>query len=139
MLNRYNFKINVFLQVAKTIATLSRCQRLKVGAVITTEDFRVISTGYNGHRKNMIHTNCNQKEPGLCDCIHREQNRMLFGGHYYDLKNKKIFLTHSPCFQCRKLIAQFGIKHLFYINEYRDKKPLQYLLLNQIIVERNIK
>ena len=127
-MKRRQLKIKTFLNIAKQISLLSSCERLKVGAVITDQSFKVISMGYNGHANITQHSDCKIKQPGLCQCIHREQNRIMFGGHYYHLKNKKIFITDSPCFLCSKMIVQFGISQIYYINRYRDTAPLQYLL-----------
>ena len=128
-------KVVTFLSIAEQLSNLSTCKRLKVGAVITDENFQVLSMGYNGRAKDAKH--CSQAPetmPGECDCIHRQQNRIIFGGHYQHVKNKKIFTTVSPCLSCRRMLNQFGVKEVYYLKEYRDKSPLEYLTKNNIRV-----
>ena len=38
-----------------------------------------------------------------------------------------MFLTHSPCVECAKLIYQAGISTLYYQTLYRDTKGLDFL------------
>jgi len=45
----------IFMETARTIASGSSCIRHHVGAVITTEDNRIIATGYNGTVKGAEH------------------------------------------------------------------------------------
>jgi len=39
----------------------------------------------------------------------------------------KIFCTLSPCMDCAKLIYISGIKELYYNEEYKDPKPMNFL------------
>lgn len=38
-----------------------------------------------------------------------------------------LFVTHSPCLDCAKLILQSGIRRVFYANSYRDNAGLDFL------------
>jgi dCMP deaminase len=38
-----------------------------------------------------------------------------------------LYLTHSPCKDCSKLILQSGVKRLVYIHEYKDRSGLLFL------------
>jgi dCMP deaminase len=42
-------------------------------------------------------------------------------------KDATIYLTHSPCKECAKLIYQSGIKRLVYNIEYRDNEGIEFL------------
>lgn len=128
IVQRKNLKIQTFLNIAKQLSRLSTCKRLSVGAVITDQSFRVLSTGYNGRAHNMPHCNCkDDAQPGQCDCIHRQQNRVLFAGHDFHLQNKKLFVTVSPCLRCRKILTRFNVRQVYFIEQYRDQRPLEYL------------
>ena len=39
-----------------------------------------------------------------------------------------LYITMSPCKECSKLIHQVGIKKLIYINEYKDRSGLDFLI-----------
>jgi deoxycytidylate deaminase len=38
-----------------------------------------------------------------------------------------LFVTHSPCLDCAKLIYQSGINSVFYRNSYRDDAGINFL------------
>jgi dCMP deaminase len=38
-----------------------------------------------------------------------------------------IFITHSPCMECAKLIYQSGIRNVFYRENYRDNTGIDFL------------
>jgi len=38
-----------------------------------------------------------------------------------------LFVTHSPCIQCAKLIYQSGIRRVFYSENYRDDAGIKFL------------
>lgn len=47
-----------------------------------------------------------------------------------------IFITHSPCMDCAKLIYQSGIKQVFYSLKYRDDAGVKFLKSSGIQVEQ---
>jgi len=38
-----------------------------------------------------------------------------------------LFVTHSPCIECAKLVYQSGIRQVFWGQQYRDDQGLQFL------------
>jgi deoxycytidylate deaminase len=38
-----------------------------------------------------------------------------------------LFVTHSPCMECSKLIYQSGIRRVFYAEDYRDDAGTKFL------------
>jgi dCMP deaminase len=47
-----------------------------------------------------------------------------------------LFVTHSPCIHCAKLVHQSGIRRVFYSENYRDDAGLTFLSKSGIIVEQ---
>lgn len=47
-----------------------------------------------------------------------------------------LFVTHSPCIHCAKLIHQSGIRRVFYSENYRDDAGLTFLSKSGIVVEQ---
>jgi dCMP deaminase len=47
-----------------------------------------------------------------------------------------LFVTHSPCIHCAKLIHQSGINRVFYGENYRDDAGLTFLSKSGIVVEQ---
>lgn len=47
-----------------------------------------------------------------------------------------LFVTHSPCIECAKLIFQSGIKRVFYSENYRDNFGIEFLEKSGVKVEK---
>ncbi len=47
-----------------------------------------------------------------------------------------LFVTHSPCLDCAKLIYQTGINSVFYRNSYRSDEGIKFLEKSGITVEK---
>jgi dCMP deaminase len=45
-----------------------------------------------------------------------------------------IFITHSPCIDCAKLIYQSGIATVYYKNNYRSTQGIEFLTKSDIEV-----
>ena len=114
----------IYLKMAKLIATRSTCMRQQNGAVITSIDMRrVLAIGYNGAPHNAPH--CIGGDPGDCGCIHAELNAML---KIVSPEPSIMFITTSPCMNCAKAIMQTNIQEIYYLNTYRDETPIEYIL-----------
>jgi dCMP deaminase len=119
------------MRAAHIYAELSTARRLKVGALVVKDD-RIISIGYNGMPKGWDNNCENELEDGTIktkpEVLHAETNaiaklaRSVESGLDADL-----FVTHSPCLDCAKLIYQSGIKRVYYANAYRDDSGVIFL------------
>jgi len=117
------------MNIAKEVSTRSTCDRKNVGAVIV-RDKMILSTGYNGSIRGLPH--CNDVGHEMVDghCIrttHAEANAIAQAaknGVRVDLA--EIFVTASPCYNCFKLIANSGIKTIYYKEFYRDDHILKH-------------
>ena len=47
-----------------------------------------------------------------------------------------LFVTHSPCIECAKLIYQSGIRRVFFGEQYRDDAGIRFLKASNIEVEQ---
>ncbi len=122
--NRYDI---VYMKMAKEWSTLSHCVRKQVGSLIV-KDGMIISDGYNGSPAGFENV-CED-----CDnithwyVIHAEANAILKcakNGH--SCNGSTMYITHSPCKECSKLIFQSGIKRLVYNEFYKDTDGLDFL------------
>ncbi|MHB8098100.1 MAG: deoxycytidylate deaminase [Sulfuricurvum sp.] len=60
--------------------------------------------------------------------LHAEQNLITFcAKHGIPTNNTTIYITHSPCKQCAKLIVQSGISEVVYSQDYKDSDGLNFL------------
>lgn len=117
---------SVWMDVASTIAKRSHHPTFKVGAIVVTSDnTQVLAIGYNGNAAGM--KNCIDSDiPGESGLIHAEINALL-KLDYNNPKDKKMYLTLSPCEYCAKCIINSGIKKVFYLEEYRDTSGINIL------------
>ncbi|CAB4129107.1 ComEB Deoxycytidylate deaminase [uncultured Caudovirales phage] len=142
--------VKAYMKTAETFAELSHAKRLHVGAIVVKDD-RIISIGYNGmpagwdnNCENRVYANewsidnahwDYQEEDGTAynlktkpEVLHAETNaiaklaRSTESGYGADL-----FVTHSPCLDCAKLIYQSGIKTVYYGNAYRNNAGIEFL------------
>jgi len=117
----------IYLDLAKTLASRSTCYRLQVGTVITSTDFRkVLAIGYNGNATG-LHNGCDRDEPGNCGCLHSEENAVI-NCDSPRTTEKLVFVTHLPCIQCAKRLINLGnVKKIVYGQDYRIRDSLELL------------
>jgi dCMP deaminase len=134
----YSRKIKAHLKAAKAYAELSHAKRLRVGAVLIKDD-RIISIGYNGTPSGMDN-NCEnivaikkKMPPGYIyetkpEVVHAEMNVIAFAAkNGVPTDGCTMIVTHSPCFECSKLLVQAGVKSVYYETEYRLTNSLDFL------------
>jgi dCMP deaminase len=130
-------KISSHLKVAKIYAELSHATRLKVGAVIIKDD-RPISVGRNGTPSGYDNTCEYLVGDALAtrpEVIHAEANAIAFAAkNGVSTDGCDMVLTHSPCYDCSKLIIQCGIKNVYYEERYRITDSIEFLANNNINV-----
>jgi dCMP deaminase len=115
-----------WMAIARIIADRSYDPRLKVGAIIVSSDnTQMLSGGYNGNYAGGPHEH-ESPEPGLSGFIHAEMNALV-KLDFNNPKEKHMFLTHSPCRMCAKLIINAGIKRVVYGEVYRDPSGVKLL------------
>lgn len=131
---------HAYMQTAQTFAELSSAQRLHVGAIIVKDD-RIISIGYNGMPAGWSNVCEDVAEDGTlttkAEVLHAESNALAKLARSNDSGDRAdLFVTHSPCLECAKLIYQSGIKNVYYANSYRDDSGLQFLKKSNVNVEQ---
>ncbi len=114
-----------FMNLARQAATRSTCPRKSVGAVIV-RDKTVLSTGYNGSLRGAPHCDevgCLMENDHCVRTVHAEANAIIQAArHGTRLEGAEIYVTASPCFNCFKLIANAGIRRIYYGEFYRDER-----------------
>jgi dCMP deaminase len=144
-----------YMQTAQTFAELSHARRLKVGAIVVKDD-RIISIGYNGTPAGW-NNNCEDEiiettteETGKAtvvttrkvlktkpEVLHAESNAIAKLARSIESGlGASIFITHSPCLECAKLIYQAGIQQVYYQEKYRDDLGLEFLQASGVDVEQ---
>ncbi len=115
-----------WMAIAHEIAKRSYDPQLKVGAIIVSADStRMLSVGYNGNYKGGPNLR-ESEEPGQGGMIHAEVNALVKCDFNFP-KQKHMYLTHSPCRSCAKLIVNAEISEVVYDKLYRDPSGLEIL------------
>jgi dCMP deaminase len=123
------------MSIAKTVADRSYDTRLKVGAIIVSDDnTRLLSLGYNGNYRGGPNVP-DSIEPGQSGLIHAEANCIIKCDYNFN-RRKVMYLTHSPCVQCAKLIINANISEVVYDQEYRDLGGIKILECGGVVVNR---
>ena len=125
------------MSIAKTIAMRSYDTRLMVGAIVVSDDnTRLLSLGYNGNYKGGPNEP-DSFDPGRSGFIHAEVNALVKCDYNF-FRKKIMYVTHSPCLSCAKLIVNADISRVIYEEEYRDKSGIDLLLACGIDVIRRV-
>jgi len=136
-----------FMNITKVVSKRSTCLKRKVGAIIV-QDFRVLSTGYNGAPKGIKHCamrGClrmkldvpSGERHELCRGLHAEQNAIIQAAwHGVKIEGATMYATYQPCIICVKMMINAGIERLVYEGDYPDKLARQMLKESKIKVER---
>lgn len=119
-------KLNLYLDLAERIAQESYCKRLQVGAVIV-KDGNIISFGYNGTPSGTPNK-CEENNVTFSYVLHAESNAITKACKSpISTEGATMYLTHSCCVECAKLIIQSGIKKVYYLKDYRDSAGIKLL------------
>ncbi len=126
------------MRAAHLYAGLSTARRLKVGALIVKDD-RIVSIGYNGMPSGWDN-NCEYElDDGTIktkpEVLHAETNAIAkLAKSTESGLDADLFVTHSPCLDCAKLIYQSGIRRVYYANAYRDDSGIAFLKASNVEV-----
>jgi len=136
--------IEAYMKTAEVFAECSTATRLHVGAIIV-KDERIISIGYNGTPSGWdnncedikINNDGDYVTVTKPEVLHAETNAIAklakFNGSG---SGSVLFVTHSPCLDCSKLVFQSGISTVYYRNSYRDNAGVDFLNKAGVKVEQ---
>lgn len=120
-----------FLKIASVVAERSTCRRHHVGAV-AVKDKHILATGYNGapaELKDCLELGCLRDEMNIpsgtrheiCRGIHAEQNVIIQASlHGVSLEGATVYVTHTPCVLCAKMLVNAKIKRFVTFGKYAD-------------------
>lgn len=104
----------LYIDIAGRMAEMSKAERLKVGAVLVKDD-HIIAAGYNGTPRgmdNVCEDSNGKTKPWV---VHAEENVLIQAARSNNSTiGSTLYITHSPCESCAKLILQAGIKRVVY-------------------------
>ncbi len=128
-------KDEYYLNIAKVVSTRSTCLKVLIGAIIVRDD-QIVSTGYVGAprktKSSLDYGFCLREKLGipsgsqyeLCRSVHAEQNAIInaaragvsiLGGDMFIYGEKRetgAVINAFPCFICKKMIINAGIRRV---------------------------
>ena len=120
-----------FMTITRQVAERSTCLRAKVGAVIV-RDRNIVATGYNGAPAGLPHctdvgclvyssrTPSGENEENCFRTIHAEINAIAQAAkNGASIRDADIYITHTPCIHCMKVLLNTGIRAIYYEREYK--------------------
>ncbi len=136
-----------FINMAREIASASKCVSKLVGAVIV-KDGRILSTGYNGTPPGF--TNCcdhwngeytkDHHEWSKTYEIHAEMNAIIWAAREgISIDGATIYVTLEPCSECSKNLIASGIKKIVYEKAYEHTNSdivSNFLKDNNVLIEQ---
>ncbi len=158
-------KEEYYLNIAREVARRSTCMSAKFGAIIVRDD-QIVATGYNGAPRKVRDCYeigiCLRRKLGIpsgqryeiCRSVHSEQNAIInaaragvsiLGGDMYIfgyrlIEGKEVVVTALPCFICKKMIINAGLRRVIcsreeggykiylvedWVKEWREKDMLE--------------
>jgi dCMP deaminase len=120
---------NAYMKTAYAFSECSTATRLKVGAILVDKSGKnIISFSYNGTPSGWSNVCEDENNQTLPEVLHAESNLIAkISKITLSSEDSTMFVTHSPCFQCAKLIYQAGVKQIFYSQEYRCRDGIEFL------------
>ncbi len=120
-----------FMTITRQVAERSTCLRAKVGAVIV-RDRSILATGYNGSPAGLPHcldvgcliyesrTPDGEIEQNCYRTIHAEINAITQAARNGSaIRDANIYVTHTPCIHCLKVLINTGIRRVYYGRPYK--------------------
>src|ERR1051325_2291743 len=137
-----------FTTITQQVAGRSTCPRAKVGAVIVREK-NILATGYNGAPAGLPHcldvgclvytsrTPTGELEENCFRTIHAEINAIAQAAkNGATIRDADIYITHTPCIHCLKVLINTGIRRVFYEREYKLHTLDELLRYTDVQLER---
>jgi len=137
-----------FLTITRQVAERSTCTRAKVGAVIV-RDKNILATGYNGSPAGLPHctdvgclvytsrTPSGEVEENCFRTIHAEINAIAQAAkNGASIRDADIYITHTPCIHCLKVLINTGIRRIFYERDYKTHTLSDLLRYSGVHLER---
>ena len=119
------------MTITRQVADRSTCLRAKVGAVIV-RDRSILATGYNGSPAGLPHcteagcliyesrTPDGELEQNCYRTIHAEINAITQAARNGSaIRDADIYVTHTPCIHCLKVLINTGIRTVHYDRPYK--------------------
>lgn len=127
-----------FLNLSEFISNWSKDPSTKVGAVITDNNNRIISVGYNGFPQDITDNDrLENRETKYKIIVHGEMNAILFANR--SLHDCTLYTyPFMPCPRCAGMVIQTGIKRVVSYNNMPERWANEFEISQQLFQEAGI-
>ena len=123
----------IYMDFADLIAQKSPCNRLKVGAVIVTEN-NTVFTGFNETPEGECENEHGHTYPHV---IHAEIDACAkIAQSHETTRSARVFVTTAPCLNCASMLIKMGVSEVYYKNLYKNRDGLRLLEKHHVYVDQ---
>jgi dCMP deaminase len=127
-----------FLELAELVSSWSKDPSTKVGAIISDNNNRIVSIGYNGFPINVNDDErLNDRETKYKIIIHAECNALMFANKSVEGCTLYTY-PFMPCPKCAGMIIQSGIKRIVSYNNEPERWKNDFKISHQLFDEAEI-
>lgn len=133
-------RILLAITAAEQAATQSHDDETKVGAVVTTASFGIVTAKAN-HQPGLSSPEFPTSGPAKYNyMIHAEQAALLTAMRR-SVVEPMLFVTHFPCISCIQLAVYAGVTAIFYLHDhtYKTEEAIEICKRHKIMLTKVIK
>ncbi len=117
-----------FFNIAREVSTRASCPRASVGAVVVSNSYRILSTGYNGAppgHNDCLSIGCDIVDNHCQRALHAEVNAIAHAAqHGVSIRNSTLYVYgKSVCRECNKVVIAAGITRVLVKTVGNDTGP----------------
>ena len=130
-------KLKNYMDMARSMAKNSPDAETKVGAIMLSEEGRIIASSFNGFLRGANDDKLPKTRPDKYTFIQHAERNMLYNCAYEGIrtKNTTIICTLSPCLDCLRACFQSGVSHIIFEETYHAcSAPNFYTELEDVFV-----
>lgn len=108
------------MKMAHEVKEMSPDSETKVGAIMLSEEGRIIASSFNGFLRGAPDKKLPNTRPEKYEFIQHAERNMLYNCAYEGIrtKNTTIICTLSPCLECLRACFQSGVKTIIFDELY---------------------
>lgn len=121
-------KIEVYMEMAESIAKLSPDEETQVGAIMLSEEERIIATSFNGFVRGAIDKELPTSRPDKYEYVQHAERNILYNCSYEGIRTKdtSIVCTLSPCLECLRAMYSAGVRVIYFKELYHKFKDTKF-------------